>query len=726
MMGVSARNSERDRINCVSNRRGRHAPQSVRASLCLLAAVLAVACGDSGPTSPPPTTTPPGSEPAGVASVTIAASSPEVAVAGQLQLQATVRDGSDNDLAGRQVTWASSDLAMASVDASGIVSGIKLGSVAVTATAEGVSSEITIDVRGFLIGPSGGEAVSADGRASARVPADALDGSVVITVEPAKSTDLPQNDEAFIPRSAYEFGPSGQQFSAPVKLAIRYDRARVPANILESSLRLGRAEGGFWTHVTGGSVDMLADDVYGEVTGFSIYGAIGVPRDLRPTAIITAPADGSSFASGTSVTFTGTGTDPEDGALSGASLVWTSNLDGQFGTSGSVTTSGLSIGLHTIRFRVTDSDGLTDTDVISVTITNNLPTAAITAPADGSSFAAGTSVAFTGTGTDPDDGALSGASLVWTSDLDGQFGTSGSVTTTGLSIGVHTISLTVTDSNGGTDTDQITVTITNNLPTATITGPADGTSKAVAHLFTFTGTGTDPEDGALSGASLAWTSDLDGAFGTGESVPESGLSVGVHTITLTVADANGGTDTDQITVTVTLTPPSAWINEPADGSSFFVGTAVTFRGGGSAAQASLSWTSDLDGQFGTGSQVTTSALSIGIHTITWAVTTAGGTGTDQITVTILNNDPTAAITAPADGSSFASGTSVAFTGTGTDPEDGALSGASLVWTSDLDGQFGTSGSVTTSGLSIGVHAITLTVTDSNGGTDTDQITVTIT
>ena len=67
-----------------------------------------------------------------------------------------------------------------------------------------------------------------------------------------------------------------------------------------------------------------------------------------------------------------------------------------------------------------------------------------------------------------------------------------------------------------------------------------------------------------------------------------------------------------------------------------------------------------------------------------------------------------------------------FTGTGTDPEDGALSGASLVWTSDLDGQFGTSGSVTTSGLSIGVHTITLTVTDSNGGTDTDQITVTIT
>jgi hypothetical protein len=32
--------------------------------------------------------------------------------------------------------------------------------------------------------------------------------------------------------------------------------------------------------------------------------------------------------------------------------------------------------------------------------------------------------------------------------------------------------------------------------------------------------------------------------------------------------------------------------------------------------------------------VTTSALSVGTHVITWAATTSGGTGTDQITVTI--------------------------------------------------------------------------------------------
>ncbi len=362
---------EREQIKCVGHRRGRRAPRSVRASLYLLAAILAVACGDSeGPTAPEPTAPPPGSEPAPVASVTLTADSAEVAVAGQRQLQATVRDGLGNELPGREVTWASSDPAVALVDAAGVVSGVGLGSVTVTATAEGVSGTITIDVRGFLIGPSGGQVMSADGLASANVPADALDDPVVITVEPAKIADLPtRNDEVFIQGSAYEFGPSGQQFSAPVELTIRYDPARIPSNINESSLRLGHADGTSWTRVTGGSLNMSADEVRGEVTGFSIYGSIGVPIDFPPTATITAPATGSSFAPPPPVVFIGTGTDPEDGVLSGASLVWTSDLDGQFGTGVAVTTSGLSIGVHTITLTVTDSNGGTDTDQITVTIT---------------------------------------------------------------------------------------------------------------------------------------------------------------------------------------------------------------------------------------------------------------------------------------------------------------------------------------------------------------------
>jgi TonB family protein len=129
------------------------------------------------------------------------------------------------------------------------------------------------------------------------------------------------------------------------------------------------------------------------------------------------------------------------------------------------------------------------------------------------------------------------------------------VTTSELSIGVHTITLTVVDSNGGTNAHPITVPITNNLPAATITAPAGGSSFTAGASVTFTGTGTDLEDGALWDASLVWTSDLDGELGTGESVTTSELSIGVHTITLTVTDSNGGTNAHPITVPIVDSPP---------------------------------------------------------------------------------------------------------------------------------------------------------------------------
>ena len=54
-----------------------------------------------------------------------------------------------------------------------------------------------------------------------------------------------------------------------------------------------------------------------------------------------------------------------------------------------------------------------------------------------------------------------------------------------------------------------------------------------------------------------------------------------------------------------------------------------------------------------------------------------------------NQSPTVQIMEPMDGSVFQEGSQVNFMGTGTDPEEGELQGAMLVWTSDKDGQIGT-------------------------------------
>jgi dienelactone hydrolase len=90
----------------------------------------------------------------------------------------------------------------------------------------------------------------------------------------------------------------------------------------------------------------------------------------------------------------------------------------------------------------------------------------------------------------------------------------------------------------------------NASPTATLTSPGAG-SFAQGASVTFTGSGSDPEDGTLTGASLTWTSSIDGAIGTGTTFSKSNLSVGTHTITLTAKDSQNATGTATVVITIT-------------------------------------------------------------------------------------------------------------------------------------------------------------------------------
>jgi subtilisin family serine protease len=112
----------------------------------------------------------------------------------------------------------------------------------------------------------------------------------------------------------------------------------------------------------------------------------------------------------------------------------------------------------------------------------------------------------------------------------------------------YTVSLTVTDPNGTSTSTQSVVL--NRPPVATITAPAPGVGFSQGAPVTFAGTGSDPEDGALSGASLTWTSSLDGAIGTGTSFTSSTLSAGAHVITLTARDSRNVTGTATRSITV--------------------------------------------------------------------------------------------------------------------------------------------------------------------------------
>jgi len=95
-----------------------------------------------------------------------------------------------------------------------------------------------------------------------------------------------------------------------------------------------------------------------------------IPENQPPVPEITAPAPNSVFADGETITFAGSATDPEDGQLTGSSLVWLSDIYGSFGTGTTVSTSALPPGLHLISLEATDSGGLNVSANIFITITS--------------------------------------------------------------------------------------------------------------------------------------------------------------------------------------------------------------------------------------------------------------------------------------------------------------------------------------------------------------------
>ncbi|MEO0596619.1 MAG: immunoglobulin-like domain-containing protein, partial [Chloroflexota bacterium] len=105
----------------------------------------------------------------------------------------------------------------------------------------------------------------------------------------------------------------------------------------------------------------------------------------------------------------------------------------------------------------------------------------------------------------------------------------------------------------------------------------------------------------------------------------------------------------------------------------------------------------------------------------------GNDGEDigMVTVTVepVNDDPVVTITAPSDQAEFTVGEQIDFVATASDVEDGDIA-SSIAWTSDLDGSLGSTGTIEI-GLTVGIHTITASVTDSDGVTVQDSITITV-
>jgi VCBS repeat-containing protein len=312
-------------------------------------------------------------------------------------------------------------------------------------------------------------------------------------------------------------------------------------------------------------------------------------------------------------------------------------------------------------------------------------------------------------------------------------------------------SFTYVANDGTQDSNVATVTITvngvNDAPSATFTHICIGLS------CDFDASGSSDLDGTI--AIYDWDFG-DGNTGTGVTASHTYAAAGTYTVVLTVTDDGGATATD--TQSVTSSEPSTVHVADLDGSSVdaprsrweatvtitvhdrdegVVPGALVEGVWGGGTQGGDSCTTDASGQC----SVTKNNLKDAVSSVTFSVSNvSSGAGayasddnhdpdgdSDGITITVAkpvaNTPPTVSITAPADGSTFESEATISFAGSASDAEDGDVT-ASLVWTSDIDGQVGT-GADFSAALSDGVHTITATATDSGGASSSDVVGVTV-
>ncbi len=310
--------------------------------------------------------------------------------------------------------------------------------------------------------------------------------------------------------------------------------------------------------------------------GTAVFSRFG--GNAPPFLDITTPSDGASRLTGPSFLARANASNP-DGST--PTVRWRfAGASAGTGTSNNIETEGLGFGTRTLQASMVDGP-YTLTDTISVVLTNDPPVVDLTSPQPGAVVQQSQSFILRATSRDgnfPPDSELPDANVRWFVDGGSTvIATGHQATITGGDlgpIGSHTIRVEGSDGTL-TDTDEVTITVIgdsgNIPPTATIITPEQDDLFGVGQSVDFEGTGSDPEDGALSGAQLVWTQtgdrngdgvvtagETDVVIGTGTSfsavLQHSAQCEGSweHAITLSVTDTDGATSTDTITVDVLL------------------------------------------------------------------------------------------------------------------------------------------------------------------------------
>ena len=502
-----------------------------------------------------------------------------------------------------------------------------------------------------------------------------------------------------------------------------------------------------WTGVGVGTYSLTAnatDNLGAVVTSTAVKVVVSAAGNQLPTTRITDPRI-TTYTAPANITVVAAASDP-DGTVARVDFyngTSTTEFAHDVTAPYAVAWSNVGPGTYTLTTKVTDNQGAIATSapltIVVNSPTNRPPSVTLTSPVNYAGYNSPAAINLAATATDPDgDQTISkvdfynGSTLLY-SDATAPY----AYAWTGVAEGNYTISAVATDSQGGVASSStvsvVVSTFVNQLPTVSITSPANNAGFATPGSFTISASAADA-DGNITKVDFYNGTTLLGTDGTlPYNYAWSGISDGTYSLTAKATDNMGGvTTSDPVSVIVTSTPnkyPTVSLTSPLNNANFSSPATITLTANAADEDGFVSKVNFYNGTTLLYSDATAP------YSYDWAGVTPGtyslvAKAVDNFnavkvsaTVTVVvsttsNTAPAVSLTSPANNASFTTPATISLAATASDA-DGTVSkvdfynGSTLLF-SDATSPY----SYSWTGVAVGTYSITAKAFDNLGAVTT--------
>jgi len=467
------------------------------------------------------------------------------------------------------------------------------------------------------------------------------------------------------------------------------------------------------------------------------------PVNNAPTISITAPANNATFAAPASINLTVNAQDSDGNVTKveyykGATIIATSTT-----SPFSYNWTNVAVGTYTLTAKAYDNGGASATSTaITVTVTNQAPSIAITAPANNATYTAPAAVNFTVNASDA-DGTVSKVEYY-----------SGSSTTPFATVTASPFSYSWTNVAAGTYSitakayDNVGASTTSAAVSISVTTPSGVATVYQDCNYATTGYAVNLQAGNYTTAQLVAAGIRDNDISSikvaagyqvilfaNDNFQGTPLVISADNSCLVNNSYNDVASSIKISLISANTPATVNVTSPTNNASFTAPASIAITATASDVEGYVSKVELYNGAnllttlSASPYSYTWSGVAVGNYSITAkAYDNNGAVSTSSavaVTVKAANQAPTVSITSPANNASFNAPATIAITATASDA-DGSVAKVELYNGSNLLATLTASPyNYSWTGVAVGTYSISAKAYDNTGATSTSSVSVTV-